>query len=113
MTTVTVTKQFRDNFEVWAKSVVESGEWTREQMEGVPGHSDEMQALGFKGILRKFELADGPDRLRDTLMHRLPDGSYTKAAIDCPKRRFAAWDSFFAEKANEARNPYNGSRGVE
>lgn len=104
MATVTVTKQFKDNFDTWAADVIERGEWTKAQMEGIPGHADEMQAIGFKGILRKFELSDGPDRLRDTLMHRLPDGSYTKSAIDCPKRRFAAWDAYFSEQAEIIRS---------
>lgn len=105
MATVTVSKQFKENFDLWANDVVETGEWTKAQIEGVPGHEDEHIRMGFKGILRAYELADGPDRLRDTLMFVLPDGSYTKAAIDCPKRRFAAWDAFFAEKADEIRRP--------
>lgn len=104
MATVTVTKQFRDNFDIWAKHVVEFGEWTQAQIEGVPGHEDEHIRMGFKGILRAYELADGPDRLRDTLMFVLPDGSYTKAAIDCPKRRFAAWDAFFSDRVAEIKN---------
>lgn len=109
MATVTVTKQFKENFELWAKDAIESGEMTKAQLEGVPGDPDEMVALGFRGILRKFELADGPDLLRAEFEIRLPDGSYNKAAIDCPKRRFAAWDAFFAEKADEIRNRYRKS----
>ena len=109
MATVTVSKKFKENFDLWAKDAIESGEITKDQLDGIPGHSDEMIALGFKGILRKFELADGPDRLRDEFVIRLPDGSYSKSAIDCPKRRFAAWDAFFAEKADEIRNGWRKS----
>jgi len=83
--------------------MISSGEWTVEEMEGDKASDDEMIALGLRGILRKYELADGPDRMRDTLVHRLPDGSEVGSAINDPQARVALWDAYFADEAEMIR----------
>ena len=89
MAEVKVTKQFKDNFDIWANFVVDRGEWSQEEIEG------------FKQLLREYELADGPDRLRDDLVHYTPEGKEQPSAINDPKERYRHWDRFFAEKAVE------------
>jgi hypothetical protein len=89
MAEVKVTKQFKDNFDIWANFVVDRGEWSQEEIEG------------FKQLLREYELADGPDRLRDDLVHYTPEGTEKPSAINDPKERYRYWDRFFAQKAAE------------
>lgn len=89
MAEVRVTKQFKENFDKWASFVVESGKWTQAEI-------DELKIL-----MRNYELADGPDRLRDDLVHYTPDGVEKPSAINDPKERYAYWDRFFSMKAIE------------
>lgn len=91
MAEVRVTKEFKDNFDLWAADVVDRKEWTAEQIEGL------------KDVMRKHELADGPDTLRDTLVHYTPEGVEQPSAINDPKERFRYWNDFFAAKAAEIR----------
>lgn len=94
MAEVKVTKQFKDNFDLWAGFVVDRGEWTQEEIEGL------------KDLLRRYELADGPDRLRDDLVHYTPEGKEKPSAINDPKDRYKYWDRFFSDKADEIRSLY-------
>lgn len=91
MAEVRVTKQFKENFDLWASDVVAFGDWTTEEIDG------------FKRLLREHELADGPDTLRDTLVHYTPDGHEKPSAINDPKERYQYWSSYFQSKADEIR----------
>ena len=89
MSEIRVTKQFKDNFDTWSDFVVDRGEWTLDEIGGL------------KRLLREYELADGPDRLRDELVHYTPEGKEKPSAINDPKERYRHWDRFFSEKAAE------------
>lgn len=92
MAEVRVTRAFKENFDLWSSYVISTGDWTHGDIEGL------------KGLLRDYELADGPDRLRDDLVHYTPEGVDKPSAINNPKDRFDYWDRFFASKAGEIRN---------
>ena len=92
MAEVRVTKQFKENFDLWAADAVESKRWDQDEIEG------------FKKLMREFELADGPDRLRDDLVHYTPEGVEQPRAIDDPKKRFEYWNDYFAAMAGEIRS---------
>jgi hypothetical protein len=77
MATVTVTKQFKENFEVWASNAIGCGDFTQADM-------DELKAM-----LRK-EFQPGPDPFRDG------DGR-----VDDYEQRIKIWTIFFSEKAEE------------
>lgn len=100
MAQVRVTRQFKENFDLWAEEAVSSGDWTQDQMDGL------------KEIMRKHELADGPDTMRDTLVNYTPEGVELPAAINDPKDRFDYWDKFFASKAAEIRSRQAMSAGI-
>jgi hypothetical protein len=80
MSQVRVTKQFKEDFDLWADHVIRTGAWTSEDVEGL------------KKLMREYELADGKDRLRDHLI-----------AIDDPKDRYNLWAAFFADEAASIR----------
>lgn len=88
---VRVTKQFKENFDLWAADLVDAKTWTAEEVDG------------FKNLMREYELADGPDRLRDTLVHYTPEGNEAPSAIDDPKKRFEYWDNYFASQAGQIK----------
>lgn len=91
MAEVRVTREFKENFDLWATDVVDQRTWTKEEIDGL------------KGLMREYELADGPDRLRDKLVFFTPEGQEQPAAIDDPKERFQYWNRFFAEQAHDIR----------
>ena len=91
MAEVRVTKQFKENFDLWAADVVEEKTWTLEEIDG------------FKKLMREYELADGPDRLRDDLVHYTPEGKEIPSAIDDPKARFEYWNNFFSAYAGQVK----------
>lgn len=68
----TVTRKFKANFECWSARVVEAGEWTAQEIEGL------------KELLRK-DFTPGPDQVRDA----------TKK-IDDHEERYKLWDDYFA-----------------
>lgn len=90
MATVRVTKQFKDDFDFVMADYVEQGTWTLEEVEGL------------KKLMREYELADGPDRLRDKLVHYVGEEART-SAIDDPKDRYNYWASYFADEAQIIR----------
>lgn len=100
MADVRVTKQFKENFDLWAADVVDAKTWTAEEVEG------------FKKLMREYELADGPDRLRDTLVHYTPEGNEAPSAIDDPKKRFEYWDNYFASQAGHIKQRQAMAAGV-
>ena len=85
-----VTKKFRDDFEVWAAHRLASGEWSAAEM------SD------FKDLLRQ-DLAPGPDQLRVGLSVILAAGVEVPATIDDHEERYRLWADFFAVEAESIR----------
>jgi hypothetical protein len=92
MATVTVTKQFKDDFDLWSKDAIQRGEYTEADM------------TELKGLLRK-DFQPGPDQQRDQLEFLTANG-VVSAMIDSYEERIRVWTSFFAAKANEIRAMY-------
>ncbi len=93
---IRVTKQFKDDFDFVMADYVKQGTWTPEEVEGL------------KELMRKFELADGPDRLRDKLVHYVKD-EQKPSAINDPKERYEFWAAYFADEARIIRSaPVSG-----
>lgn len=93
MATVTVTKQFKEDFDVWANDVLSSGEFTNEDMEEL------------KSLLRK-DFQPGPDQLRECYEQIIAGGVKVPAVIDNYEDRIKAWTDFFSACANKIRNQY-------
>lgn len=90
MATVTVTKQFKEDFDLWAANALACGEFTQEDM------------TEFKGMLRK-EFQPGPDQLRDGYEIINAAGVKIPAAIDNYEERIKVWTGFFSNAANQLR----------
>lgn len=86
----TVTRKFRDDFEVFAAHRIASGQWTEAEM------------ASFKDMLRQ-DLAPGPDQLRAGVMIAIADGVTISAAIDDHEERYRLWAEFFAAEAEAIR----------
>ncbi len=86
----TVTKRFRDDFELWASDQIARGDFSETEM-------DE-----FKGLLRR-DLTPGPDQLREGLTLINAAGVEIPATIDDHERRYQLWADFFATKADAIR----------
>jgi len=71
----TVTRKFRDDFDLWAADRLASGAFTPDEIDG------------FKAMLRR-DLEPGPDRLRQGL-----------AAIHDHEARYQLWADYFATEA--------------
>ena len=82
MTTVTVTKQLKEDFDLWAKHAMDNGEFSVEDM------------TELKTMLRQ-DLQPGPDKLRDG-----------PAVMNDYVERIRVWTAFFADKADQIRSPY-------
>lgn len=91
MATVTVTKQFKEDFDLWADNAIECGEFTKEDM------------ADFKEMLRK-DFKPGEDQLREGYKAINAAGVTVPAAIDNYEDRIKVWSSFFADAANNLRN---------
>jgi len=89
---VRVSVEFKQNFDIWSEEVLYQKTWSQEEMEG------------FKKILRESELADGPDLLRDQMVHYTPEGLEKPSAIDDPKERFRFWNQYFASEAQRIQS---------
>ena len=83
----TVTRKFRDDFEVWAADRIASGSWTALEVEEL------------KGLLR-IDLAPGPDQLRAGMHALNTAGVEVPAAIDDHEERYRMWANFFAVEAS-------------
>lgn len=90
MATVTVTKEFKDNFDLWAANAIDCGDYTKADM-------DEL-----KGLLRK-DFAPGPDQLREGYKVINAAGVTVPAAIDDYVERIRVWSVFFSDKADSLR----------
>ena len=82
----TVTKKFRDDFEVWAADRIASGQFSEAEM------------AEFKDMLRR-DLTPGPDQLREGLTFIIAAGVEVPATIDDHEERYRAWAGFFEIEA--------------
>lgn len=82
----TVTRKFRDDFDLWAADRLARGGFTEGAMEE------------FKEMLRR-DLAPGPDQLREGLSVIIAAGVEVPAAIDDHRERYRLWADYFASEA--------------
>lgn len=81
----TVTRQFKDNFDAWAKNRISRGQFSEAEMDD------------FKAMIRK-DLQPGPDQLRQGLEIIKSAGVAVPATIDDHEERYRLWDGYFAEE---------------
>lgn len=93
MAQVRVTKQFKDDFEVWAADRLHYKDFTPEDM------------VEFKEMLRK-DMTPGPDQLREGLTLINQAGVEVPAMIDNYEDRIKAWTDYFSACASEIRARY-------
>ena len=93
MSTVRVTKQFKDDFDTWANDRLKWGDFTPEDM------------TEFKELLRK-DMTPGPDQLRQGLTLITQAGVEVPAMIDKVEDRIKCWSDYFAACASEIRDRY-------
>lgn len=85
----TVTRKFRDDFEIWAADRIASGTWTSEEIEEL------------KAMLR-VDFSPGPDQLRAGLTVISAAGVEVPAMIDDHEERYRLWSEFFSAKSARA-----------
>lgn len=90
MSKVTVTKQFKEDFDTWAAYRLQHKDFTPEDM-------DE-----FKVLLRK-DMTPGPDQLREGLTFITAAGVEVPAMIDNVDDRIKCWTDYFAACAKDIR----------
>lgn len=90
MSKVTVTKQFKEDFDTWAADRIKWGDFS-------PSEMDE-----FKAMLRQ-DMAPGKDQLRDGLDVIKAAGVTVPAMIDNHEERIKLWSEFFAQSAKAIR----------
>lgn len=86
----TVTRKFRDNFDLWAADRLAKGEFS------------EFEMAELKDMLRR-DLEPGPDQLRAGLTVIVAAGVEVPAAIDDHEERYRLWADFFAAEAEVIR----------
>lgn len=86
----TVTRKFRDDFEIWATDRLTKGEFTEADM------------AEFKDLLR-CDLTPGPDQLREGLTIVIAAGVEVPATVDDHDERYRLWADFFAVEAEVIR----------
>ena len=86
----TVTRKFRDDFELWAAHQIEAGGFTPVEM------------ADFKDMLRR-DLAPGPDQLREGLKVIIASGVEIPASIDDHQERYRMWADYFAGEVEAIR----------
>lgn len=87
----TVTRQFKEDFEVWAANQVATGKFTEAEIEEL------------KDMLRR-DLTPGPDQLREGLTVITAAGLEVPATIDDHEERYRLWADYFAAEAAAIRN---------
>lgn len=87
----TVTRKFRDDFDLWAADRLAKGEFSESEM------------AELKDMLRR-DLEPGPDQLRAGLTVIVAAGVEVPAAIDDHEERYRLWADFFAAEAEAIRN---------
>ena len=93
MAAVTVTKQFKDDFDLWANHAISCGDFSADDM------------AEFKALLR-IDFQPGQDQLREGLTLITEAGLTIPATIDDYVERIRVWTNFFADKAEQLRNQY-------
>ena len=88
--TVTVTKQFKEDFDLWANQAMACGDFTKSEMEEL------------RKMLRQ-DFTPGPDQLRGGLTHINAAGIEVPSMIDDYQERIRVWTNFFADKAKMLR----------
>lgn len=87
----TVTARFKDNYEFWSAHKVATGEFSKDEMDGL------------KAMIRT-DLTKGPDQLREGLEIITSAGVAMPATIDDHEERYRLWDQFFAEECEAIRS---------
>lgn len=86
----TVTKKFRDDFELWAADRIAKCEWTSEGIE-------ELRAA------LRIDFAPGPDQLRAGCSIITAAGVEMPSTMDDHEERYRFWANFFAAEADAIR----------
>ena len=81
----TVTRKFKEQFDIWATRKLSDGDFTNQEMEDL------------KVLLRK-DFAPGPDQLREGLTFIKAAGVEVPATIDDHEERYRVWDEYFASE---------------
>lgn len=84
----TVTRTFKEQFDIWAARKIANGDFTVESMEEL------------KSMLRK-DFTPGPDQLRDGLEVITHAGVAIPATIDDHEERYRVWDTYFTSENAE------------
>lgn len=94
---ITVTKQFKEDFDTWAENAIRFGDFTKEDM------------VEFKEMLR-IDMKPGPDQLRQGLELITAAGVAIPAMIDNYEDRIKCWTDYFALKAKAIRQGWKGTK---
>jgi len=81
----TVTRKFKEQFDIWAANKIANGDFTNQEMEEL------------KGLLRK-DFTPGPDQLRAGLTFIKAAGVEVPATIDDHEERYRVWDEYFTSE---------------
>ena len=81
----TVTRKFKEQFDIWATRKLSDGDFTNQEMEDL------------KVLLRK-DFAPGPDQLRAGLTFIKAAGVEVPATIDDHEERYRVWDEYFTSE---------------
>jgi hypothetical protein len=81
----TVTRKFKEQFDIWAARKIANGDFTNQEMEDL------------KALLRK-DFTPGPDQLRAGLTFIKAAGVEVPATIDDHEERYRVWDEYFASE---------------
>jgi len=84
----TVTRAFKEQFDIWAARKIADGDFTVESMEEL------------KSMLRK-DFTPGPDQLRDGLGFLTNSGVAIPATIDDHEERYRVWNAYFTSENAE------------
>lgn len=91
MATVTVSRQFAEDFKEWADYKISVGDFSQEEM------------AELKQLIR-IDLGPGTDQLRKDYTVLNAKGVEIPAAIDDQQKRVSLWENWFADEANQIRN---------
>jgi hypothetical protein len=92
----TVTKKFRDDFELFCADRLARGHFTAPEIEEL------------RRMIRQ-DLTPGPDTLRAEMVIKL-DEKIVPLAIDAVEDRYRLWAGFFSDAADDARHSVESQR---
>lgn len=81
----TVTRAFKEKFDIWAANKIAYGDFTNQEMEDL------------KALLRK-DFTPGPDQIRAGLTFIKAAGVEVPATIDDHEERYRIWDAYFTSE---------------